>query len=256
MLAKIKRMLLLFVILFPLTLTGAYIVSPLSPMGAETSAYERHFSFSARFPFLIKYYLMKPQNYNPGQSYPLVLVLHGANRTTFAGSVLALPALRQKYPAFVVVPIAPIKSYWASPWPEAKMGGVFSALPHAVAVTGKVQAQYRTDPARVYVVGHSMGGFGAFGAVRDYPSVFAAVVPACGGWERMDAREMTGVPIMAFHGAQDNMIPVSYTRDMVSALRAAGGRVEYTELPNSGHRCDMEAFNNLVVWDWLFAQRK
>lgn len=102
MLAKIKRMTLLFLVLFPLSLTGAYVVFPPRPMGAETAAYEKHYRLSAAFPFLIKYYLLKPQNYNPAQSYPLVLVLHGGDRTTFAGSVLALPAMRQKYPAFFV----------------------------------------------------------------------------------------------------------------------------------------------------------
>lgn len=256
MFAKIGRMTLLFLVLFPLSLTGAYIVFPARPMGAETAAYEKHYRLSGVFPFLIKYYLLKPQDYDPGQSYPLVLVLHGAARTTFVGGVLATPAMRQKYPAFVVVPIAPIKSYWASPWPEANMGGVFPALAHAVAVVDTVQAQYRVDPARIYVVGHSMGGFGVFGAVKNFSSVFAAAIPACGGWDQNDARQMTRVPVMAFHGALDDMIPSSYTRDVASAIRAAGGKVGYTEFPSVGHRCDMKAFNYSAVWDWLFAQRK
>lgn len=256
MLKKITRMLLLFLILLPLSLTGAYMALPASPMGPQTASYEKHYRFTAAFPFLIKYYLLKPENYDPAQSYPLVLVLHGANRTTFAGSVLAASAMRQKYPAFVVVPIAPIKSYWASPGAETRMGGLFPAISHAVSIVDTVKEQYKVDPRRVYVVGHSMGGFGAFGAVALYPSIFAAAVPVCGGWDPAEARKMAGVPVMAFHGAQDDMIPASYTRNMAEAIRAAGGRVGYTELPGVGHRCDLEAFNYPPAWDWLFAQTK
>lgn len=252
---RVRRLLLLFIIMLPLMLTGAYVIFPLAPMGGTTNAYEKKFDVSGRYPFLLKYYLLKPQGYNPNQKYPLVLVLHGADRTSYPGHVVSTAALRQRHPAFVLVPIAPIKFFWDTPYAEAKMGEWFPALPHAVSLMKKVQSSYAVDPARTYVIGNSMGGFGAFGALVKYPDTFAAGVPACGGWSPADANRLAGKSIWAFHGARDDAIPVNYTRDVMARLPKIEGKIQYTEYPNAGHGCQMEAFRTYQVWDWLFSQR-
>jgi hypothetical protein len=66
------------------------------------------------------------------------------------------------------------------------------------------------------------------------------------------------IPVWAFHGSADPIVPVSATRDMIQALQAAGGSPKYTEIAGGGH----------VIWDpiyydqshalypWLFAQRR
>lgn len=253
---SIKRILLLFIVLMPLSLTAAYIALPTQPMGPSTTAYEKHFKLTASFPFLIKYYLLKPPHMSPGRSYPLLLVLHGANRTTYPGHVVSIPDFQKRYPAFVVVPIAPIKSYWDAPFPEAKMGGWFPAINHAVNVVKSVQEKYNVDPSRIYVTGNSMGGFGTFGAVAEYPDLFAAAVPTCGGWDSAEAPLMRQTPIWAFHGARDPAIPVANTRRIVEALKRTGGNVKYTEYPDAGHECHMKAYTTPAMWDWMFSRRR
>jgi len=254
---NIKRLFLLLIILCPLVLTGAYVVTPTTPMGPSTPAYEKHFRMSAAFPFLIKYHLLKPEYYDPSRSYPLVLVLHGANKTAYPGYVLGLAEMRAKHPAFVVAPIAPLKSYWASPFPEAKMGGMFPAINHALRVMDSVKTQYNIDQSQVYVTGNSMGGFGTFAAVARRPGTFAAAVSVCGGWDAYNVSAIadSGTPIRAYHGANDNMIPAHYSRDVVSAIKKARGRAEYIEIPDAGHACHMNAYKSLDLWDWMFEQK-
>lgn len=42
-------------------------------------------------------------------------------------------------------------------------------------------------------------------------------------------------PVWVFHGDADALVPVAEARQMVEALKAAGGNVKYTEHPGIGH---------------------
>ena len=64
------------------------------------------------------------------------------------------------------------------------------------------------------------------------------------------------VPIWAWHGDKDNAINVSRSRDMIAALKAAGGTPKYTELKGVGHNAWSGTWKSEEMWDWLFAQKK
>jgi dipeptidyl aminopeptidase/acylaminoacyl peptidase len=59
-----------------------------------------------------------------------------------------------------------------------------------------------------------------------------------------------------FHGGDDPEVEVELSRQMVDALRKAGGKPGYTEFPGVGHECWDLAYHNPDVLDWLFAQKK
>jgi predicted esterase len=66
---------------------------------------------------------------------------------------------------------------------------------------------------------------------------------------------MINVSIWAFHGANDRNVPVSGSRDVIKAIRSAGGNPHYTESPNGGHSWEIvDAEPGLL--DWLFAQKR
>lgn len=69
---------------------------------------------------------------------------------------------------------------------------------------------------------------------------------------------MNGVPVWAFHGADDPTVPVSGSRDMIAALKKGGVKPEpkYTELPGVGHGSWEPAYQTAELWEWLFAQKK
>lgn len=58
---------------------------------------------------------MPPKDYTPDKSYPLVVALHRISKRVYAAEYLATEAFRTRYPAFVLVPIAPKRAFWESP---------------------------------------------------------------------------------------------------------------------------------------------
>jgi len=61
-------------------------------------------------------------------------------------------------------------------------------------------------------------------------------------------------PIWAFHGADDDLVPVTCSRDMIAAIEAAGGSPLYTEYPTGGHMIWSRAYNEPELYEWMFAQ--
>jgi predicted peptidase len=119
-----------------------------------------------------------------------------------------------------------------------------------------VQKQLNIDPTRVYVTGLSMGGFGTWRLVAKYPERFAAAVPICGGGEFTDmAKSLRRVPIWAFHGKLDAVVPVSKSEEMVNAVRRAGGDVRLTIYPDVEHNSWKPTYDNPEVYKWLLSHR-
>ena len=214
------------------------------------------------------YRIQKPADYNPEIKYPLVLCLHGAggrgddnkSRGTEAFTVLSSPDVQKAYPAFLLTPQCPKDGRWANKTPE----GTFSILKAPMGremklvleILDSVQNEFSIDPARLYVTGQSMGGFGTWDIVLRNPDRFAAAVPVCGGGDSSQAKRVADLPIWVFHGGKDNVVPTEYSRDIVAALRKLGSKVKYTEFPGVGHGSWTPAWADENLIPWLFKQRK
>ncbi len=112
------------------------------------------------------------------------------------------------------------------------------------------------DGTRVYVTGLSMGGYGTWRLVAAYPERFAAALPICGGGEPLEwAASLRRVPIWAFHGARDAVVPVSESEKMVDAVRRAGGQVRLTVYPDVEHDSWTQTYDNDEVYRWLLQHR-
>lgn len=71
------------------------------------------------------------------------------------------------------------------------------------------------------------------------------------------ATALSNIPTWAMHGSLDDVVPVSATRDMIAAVKAAGGRPIYTELANQGHDIWAVAYQEeLGLLGWMFQQRR
>ncbi len=89
------------------------------------------------------------------------------------------------------------------------------------------------------------------------PERFAALAAVCGGGDETKADRLAKLPIWAWHGDDDQAVPVERSRRMIAAIQRAGGKPKYTELPGVGHDSWTPAYNgpdNLLAW--LFAQSK
>lgn len=203
---------------------------------------------------------------------PLVLCLHAAgtrgsdNRANLRGSqaflFLAQEELQRKFPCFLVAPQCPDGKRWvATPWKK----GTYSvdAIPMSAELTCAdelVDSLCRTEPIdtnRVYVVGQSMGGFGAFDLLMRRPGKFAAGLVSCGAADPSKTSILKEVPLWFFHGEDDTTVPFAASRDLDAALRAAGAKeYRFTSFPGVGHGSYVNTFETDGVADWLFSQRR
>jgi predicted peptidase len=208
----------------------------------------------------IPYRLYKPAEADSGQELPLILFLHGKGergtdnilQTTWLGNLVKATRSGQ-YAAYVLAPqIDPgmwFQSYTSSPTEAMRL---------TIRALEQVMAGENVDPARVYVTGVSMGGMGAWDILRWEPNLFAAAVPMSGGADPATAGAIKDVPVWAFHGTNDTVVPVSATRNIIAALRAAGGSPKYTEIAGGGHVIwnGVYADSSNTLYPWLFSQRR
>ncbi len=214
------------------------------------------------------YRLLKPVTIEPGKKYPVVLYLHGAgergsdniNQLKYLPDWLATPENRQKYPCFLIAPQCRNDKKWVEVDWSSKTSQDMPTKPGdmeqmTVGILDHVLKTYPCDPDRVYLTGLSMGGYGSWDLAARMPERFAAVVPVCGGGDAKQGAVLAKLPIWAWHGDQDGAVPVNRSREMIEAIKAAGGQPKYTELPGVGHDSWNQAYNGPEnVLPWLFVQ--
>jgi len=80
-------------------------------------------------------------------------------------------------------------------------------------------------------------------------------VPICGWGEPETADALAHMPIWAWHGDADPVVPVDNTRKMADAIRAAGGTVRYTELPGVTHNSWDAAYGSPELIAWMLGEQ-
>lgn len=124
-------------------------------------------------------------------------------------------------------------------------------------ILDQVIASSPIDRARLYLTGLSMGGFGTWDLGTRLADRWAAVAPICGGGDDLYADRLIGVPVWAWHGDADDVVPVAKSRRMIEAIRRSGGQPKYTELAGVGHDSWTPAYRDEHgILPWMFAQRK
>ena len=93
-------------------------------------------------------------------------------------------------------------------------------------------------------------------AATNCPNMFAAAIPVCGAGDPALAKNIIHVPVWAFQGEDDRNVPAKLQRDMIAALRKAGGHPRYTEFPGEGHNIWTHVSQAPGLLDWLFAQNR
>jgi predicted peptidase len=217
----------------------------------------------------IRYMLFTPKEYTAdGKKWPLMLFLHGIgecsnhdlSRVKIHGPAHLVES-RPDFPFVVVTPQAPPPAGYKEGvkyTPEQIVAFAMKAWNpnELIQLVDYVTAKLNIDRDRVYVTGLSMGGFGTWRLVATYPDRFAAAVPICGGGEpEKMAKAVSRVPIWAFHGAKDPVVKLSWSEEMVDAVKRAGGDVQLTVYPNAEHNSWTETYDNPKVYEWLLAHR-
>ncbi len=115
----------------------------------------------------------------------------------------------------------------------------------------------QVDANRVYIMGLSMGGMGTLDLVVRNPKMFAAAISICGAIDPDRLKKLKQMPIRFYHGAEDAVVPVSYSRNAYYKLKAAGSSVaEIIEYPKVGHDSWDYAFASEDFLPWLFSFKR
>jgi predicted peptidase len=219
----------------------------------------------------LRYLLQVPTGDPPAEGWPVLLFLHGYGEcgdNIAKVKVHGPPKLTDEFELLancvIVSPQCPKDSWW-------RVDALKALMDEVIAGRSDIDSQRR------YVTGLSMGGYGIWSFLSEYPDYFAAAVPICGGGDpfhlpKNHPPEKTGidnefdpeglklakqVPIWTFHGTEDHAVPILETERLVELLQKAGSNtIRFTRYEGAGHIAAWEnAYENPDVWKWLFAQR-
>ena len=223
----------------------------------------------------LPYRLFVPEEYSDTSLYPLILTLHGAGEkgtdnekhiaTHPHATVWAEPDNQINHPCFVVAPQCPTDSWWSNE--SIILNDLLDSITN----------RYSIDTNRLYITGLSMGGFGTFTMLKEYPNKFAAAVPMSGGISFEEVLNMENIPpIWNFHGDADGLVSVHWSRTIFAALDSIGKkaiypenlseeilnfylnhgvRYLYSEYKNGGHEVWAQSYENPRLIDWVFRQK-
>ncbi len=200
-----------------------------------------------------KYILFIPHDYTGDKPYPLILFLHGAGETGTDGKRQAAvglgPAIRKQEKTFPFIAVFPQsqKRTWRADSDDGK---------RALAILAEAEKAYKVDPKRVYLTGLSLGGYGTWSFALAQPDRWAALAPICGGGDSKQADRIKHIPCWVFHGDEDKAVPVQRSRDMIEALKKAGGEPKYDEYAGVGHNSWDKAYGTKELYTWLLLQSR
>jgi hypothetical protein len=179
----------------------------------------------------------------PAEKYPALFYLHSAGERYMPEHELDMVSLT-KYvngPMVFVTPHCPRNNVWE---------------PDAVRILAEnIVKEYPVDPKRLYLTGFSMGGRGVWDTILEHPDVFAAAAPLAGFSCYLRASRIKDLPIWAFHGIYDSVVPFKESRKMIDALRDLGNDAKFGVL-KADHGIEHEVYGDIGLFEWFLKQQK
>lgn len=205
----------------------------------------------------LPYRFLLPEPYDVGRRYPLVLFLHGSGERGTDNERQLLhgvrhferPAVRHGFPAIVVAPQCPPNESWGGTW----FGGPNATQARVVRLLGELAGRKTVDPARLHLVGASMGAIGGWEVLALHRERFASALLLCGDPNVEWADRLHGFPVWSFHGGADDLVRPHNARALHARLPPPA---QYTELPGLGHDIWEPVLGDDRVYAWLFSHRR
>jgi predicted peptidase len=170
----------------------------------------------------------------------------------------AMPDLRVRYQAYILVPQFPVRSANYGPPSPDQHAQSTSALGAALELVEEFISHHAVDKSRVYAVGFSMGGSAAWLAPTLRPNLFAAVVPVSGiAPANSFAPIFRDLPALAIHGNSDTENPITADRRFTNEILGIGGKnMLFREYEGLDHQLPAQIFPGYWWRDWLFEQHR
>ena len=194
------------------------------------------------------FWLYAPQAYfdQPNEKFPVVIYLHGARlcgrglRSFHKYLTLDAIAKGRDIETMVIAPQNP-----GGGWKPERLNNVLEWVVN----------NYNVDTTRIYVVGMSLGGYGAMDFVGTYPHKIAAAMALCGGCTLNDAQGLGTLPFWIIHGTADRAVTVGQSKKVVNALKEQGNDklLRYDWLPGANHGQLARIYYLEQTYQWLFS---
>jgi pimeloyl-ACP methyl ester carboxylesterase len=206
----------------------------------------------------IDYLLYLPEEYakNSQVNWPLIVYLHGAIWRGSTPEMLIEESLPNKLereadlPFIVLSPVGEGEfDFWAT---DEMIDPIFALL-------DELQAKLNIDSSRIYLTGNDTGGNGVWEIALQYPQYFAALAPVTGYFDypfRVPGKicDLKDVPVWAFHGRRDEVIPMDAGQELIDALNACGGDAKLTVSKDMNIDVRFNVYQNDDLYNWLLEQ--
>jgi predicted esterase len=185
---------------------------------------------------------------DPARRWPLMLYLHGVGergedlgivRRTGMGKVVAEG---RQIPAIVVSPQLSSDQSWS--------------VPELAKMLDDLEAKYRVDTDRVYLLGSSAGGDTVWHLALTFPDRFAALVVMAGECRDDDFARIRDVPAWVIQGSKDDAVDPGACLGVPQAIERVGGHPHVTIIPGCGHDCWDTVLAKDALYTWLLAQKR
>jgi predicted esterase len=196
------------------------------------------------------YQIFVPSGYDKSKPFPLVIALHGMGGdensffSAYAQGAFKTEAEKRGYIVACPKGRKPASMY------------IGDAEKDVMDVLAEVRRAYNIDADRIYLTGHSMGGFGTWSVAMNHPEVFAALAPVSGGANvPANMSKIAHIPQIVVHGDNDPTVPVERSRVMVEMGKKLGAEIKYIEVPGGDHG-NVVAPNFPAVFDWFDTHKR
>jgi predicted esterase len=196
------------------------------------------------------YQVFVPSSYDKSKAFPLVIALHGMGGDensyfqAYAQGAFKVEADKRGYVVACPKGRKPASMY------------IGDAEKDVMDVIAEMRRAYNIDPDRIYLTGHSMGGYGTWSVAMSHPDVFAALAPVAGGSNNpAGMSKIAHIPQIVIHGDGDPTVPVDRSRVMVAAAKKLGVEMKYIEVPGGDHG-NVVATNFPAVFDWFDTHKR
>ena len=160
--------------------------------------------------------LTVPDGYEASTPAPLVLLLHGYGRNAGAeqDAYMKFSALATNYGYLFAAPNGQRETQGNQAWfwnaSDACcnfQGSQISDVAYLMTIISRIKSQYNIDGNRVYLIGHSNGGFMAYRTAFENSQEIAAVASLTGAGATVAGPALVNpVHILHIHGTDDNAI--------------------------------------------------
>jgi predicted peptidase len=199
-------------------------------------------------------YLPKDYNTDTLKKWPLIIYLHGGSdrgtdlKKLYASGIPDQIYRGREFPFIIISPQCPQFIRWSTDnWFEN--------------FYKEITTKYRIDKNKIYVTGFSLGGDGTWYLAAKYPDIFAAIAPMSGFTSHTDyldnnVDKLIYMPIWAFHGKIDNVVPFEETERIIKKLERKNKDLKFSIEPEVGHWIHWLVYPKQELYDWFLKHDK